>query len=468
MDDNIPVDDNSTAEQAASVLDDVEYEDTSMELKLSAIMNSADDVEIKGATAVSDVEDIDKIPASDKQPEDEVQIETKRLSIYQDVEEAERPQLNDADEDLVTMASERSSICSSNQMGSEKSSSEREMDEYERQTLIETYHSTREEIKSMMLQKSQLVIKIHEYFNRRKAKATENEETSSVDPEMTAMSDVKEKDMEQVKLVMNDLRKELQSRKQNFSEQISTLKNQCEQRQVEVLAASKEFTDYRSKIALQSINSRTCQPFSKQELAALLQTEDRKESILAEIRLEFLRLNNVCNKLNKELTNKEQLAGGLQLIDFEQLKIENQTYNEKIEERMEELNKLKRKVTSTVQVTTHLREKLEAVKEQRSKNKEKLDQLDETLSKKRDKLSKMKQLRNRIKSQNEKLEDECGLLIKPNLLKHYGESTEQVKKLKEKQGMMQYQIAHFRMRNKILQERILKTQRKLHKANLFS
>ena len=35
---------------------------------------------------------------------------------------------------------------------------------------------------------------------------------------------------------------------------------------------------------------------------------------------------------------QEELAEGLHLIDFEQLKIENQTYNEKIEERNEVSN----------------------------------------------------------------------------------------------------------------------------------
>ena len=36
-----------------------------------------------------------------------------------------------------------------------------------------------------------------------------------------------------------------------------------------------------------------------------------------------------------DLLSQEELAEGLHLIDFEQLKIENQTYNEKIEERNE-------------------------------------------------------------------------------------------------------------------------------------
>jgi hypothetical protein len=41
---------------------------------------------------------------------------------------------------------------------------------------------------------------------------------------------------------------------------------------------------------------------------------------------------------------------GLHLIDFEQLKIENQSLNEKIVERNEELVKLRKKTTITVQV----------------------------------------------------------------------------------------------------------------------
>lgn len=63
-------------------------------------------------------------------------------------------------------------------------------------------------------------------------------------------------------------------------------------------------------------------------------------------------------KNQKILKKKEELAEGLHLIDFEQLKIENQTLNEKIEERNEELHKLKKKNTTTIQILTHTREKL--------------------------------------------------------------------------------------------------------------
>ena len=47
------------------------------------------------------------------------------------------------------------------------------------------------------------------------------------------------------------------------------------------------------------------------------------------------------------------------MIDFEQLKINNVDLNEKIEERNEDIMKLRKKVTSTVQVLAHLKEKLQ-------------------------------------------------------------------------------------------------------------
>ena len=49
------------------------------------------------------------------------------------------------------------------------------------------------------------------------------------------------------------------------------------------------------------------------------------------------------------------------MIDFEQLKIENQSLNEKIEERNDELLRLRKKTTTSVLVLTHLKEKLQFV-----------------------------------------------------------------------------------------------------------
>lgn len=47
----------------------------------------------------------------------------------------------------------------------------------------------------------------------------------------------------------------------------------------------------------------------------------------------------------------------MRIIDFEQLKAENQSYADKIEERDEELTRLRAKCENSTQILAHLREK---------------------------------------------------------------------------------------------------------------
>ena len=58
---------------------------------------------------------------------------------------------------------------------------------------------------------------------------------------------------------------------------------------------------------------------------------DNKSRELQLLGLENLKLRNHLAKNQKVLKKEEELAEGLHLIDYEQLKIENQTLNEKIE-----------------------------------------------------------------------------------------------------------------------------------------
>jgi predicted ATP-dependent Lon-type protease len=63
--------------------------------------------------------------------------------------------------------------------------------------------------------------------------------------------------------------------------------------------------------------------------------DKKKDQDIFEARLENIKLRNKIRRQEQIIRQKEELGGGLHLIDFEQLKIENQAYNEKIEERNE-------------------------------------------------------------------------------------------------------------------------------------
>lgn len=69
------------------------------------------------------------------------------------------------------------------------------------------------------------------------------------------------------------------------------------------------------------------------------------------------------------------------MIDFEQLRINNVDLNEKIEDRNEEIHKLQKKVTSTVQVLAHLKEKLQFMQTQNHLKEGRLSDLDQDVAK---------------------------------------------------------------------------------------
>lgn len=102
------------------------------------------------------------------------------------------------------------------------------------------------------------------------------------------------------------------------------------------------------------------------------ETDAAKDQEVHQYRLQNIALRNRLANQEKVLKKKEQLADGLHLIDFEQLKIENQTLNEKIEERHEELNKMRTKIQTTVIILSHWREKYQYILKQNETKRQEL------------------------------------------------------------------------------------------------
>merc|ERR1711988_456395 len=155
---------------------------------------------------------------------------------------------------------------------------------------------------------------------------------------------------------------------------------------------------------------RTSKPIPEKLINQFEREEAEKDLEVERMRLSNINRRNHLRKLEQTLRQKEKLAEGLHLIDFEQLKIENQTYNEKIEERNEELLKLRKKITSTVQVLTHLKEKLQFVQAENHVLKGQLKNVEEDAAKKRDRLTRTKQSRDHLRIDNHRLRQNCGLL----------------------------------------------------------
>ncbi|KAG5461984.1 MAG: hypothetical protein BJ554DRAFT_5743 [Olpidium bornovanus] len=83
-----------------------------------------------------------------------------------------------------------------------------------------------------------------------------------------------------------------------------------------------------------------------------------KDATVEKIRLKNTALKVHKNKLALQLKQKEEMGEVLHAIDFDQLTIENQNYQMKIEERNKELLKLKLTAANTVQILNHYKKRL--------------------------------------------------------------------------------------------------------------
>ncbi|RQM28967.1 hypothetical protein B5M09_008532 [Aphanomyces astaci] len=179
------------------------------------------------------------------------------------------------------------------------------------------------------------------------------------------------------------------------------------------------FMEFKREVARSAENTRTGKPIPKRVIAQFEVAEMKKDQEVEKVRLKNINLRTHLRKLEQQLHAKEQLAEGLHLIDFEQLKIENQTLNEKIEERNEELHKLRKKTTTTVQVLTHIKEKLQFVLVENQNLKKDLAELDEDLTKNRDTLTKKKKERDGIRASQQKMKHQQGFGNSQLLMQDY-------------------------------------------------
>lgn len=191
------------------------------------------------------------------------------------------------------------------------------------------------------------------------------------------------------------------------------------------------FHNFKREIAMEAENSRSGRKIPENQLGAIERDEREKDEELKAVRLENIVRKHELARLESWLQSKEVLGEGLHLIDFEQLKIENQTLNEKIEERNEELLKLRKKNTQTVQVLTHIKEKLQFVQADNQLQKDNLANLETDLALRRDELAQHKKTLDQIRHDRYKLKEKSGLVDSDDLLYDFEKTKDRILELRQ-------------------------------------
>ncbi|XP_043241942.1 coiled-coil domain-containing protein 96-like [Amphibalanus amphitrite] len=235
-------------------------------------------------------------------------------------------------------------------------------------------------------------------------------------------------------------------------QELAAFRAQVEQQSELVASAYAEVVDLRRQVALKSRSSRTGRLMAASEVEALISREQQKEVEVQEARLESLRRETRLNRLEQTLRESEELAGGIHLIDFEQLKIENQTYAEKIEERNEDLTKLRRKISSTVQILTHLKERIQFEQTENTRRREHLETVSAEVTHGRESLAQLKQRRDQVRNRTASQRATAGLLGHEALLRDFeARVDEEARLVRELQTLKKEYADHQRMTQEIRQ-----------------
>merc|ERR1719436_1345140 len=209
------------------------------------------------------------------------------------------------------------------------------------------------------------------------------------------------------------------------------LKGQLETKRQKAIECRDSFQEFKRQVAKHAEYARTGRKIPDKIIQEVEEFELDKDAEVEEVRGSNISLKNRLAKLEQALRNKDELAENLHVIDFEQLKIENQTLNEKIEERNEELHKLRKKTIVTVQIITHMREKVQFVQQEYSVLKSDLANLDQELAAQRDLVAKTKHERDEHRAEYGKLRQQTGIMNSDHLAHDFEQRAEDIKRLKD-------------------------------------
>uniref|UniRef100_A0A8C3X3K5 CCDC113/CCDC96 coiled-coil domain-containing protein n=1 Tax=Catagonus wagneri TaxID=51154 RepID=A0A8C3X3K5_9CETA len=297
-----------------------------------------------------------------------------------------------------------------------------------RAELLEQYHSLMVERSRYQRYNIYLQHKIFEALRKKKGLDAAEVPDKGTEPEAPE----KEQAYLHHLALLEDLRKQQADDLSWYHQELNQLKQQCREKLSRVEKEWRAFQALKKQVVMQAMGScrmRGGRQAALREVEQIQALEDKKEKEMSAVRLENVQLKQSLVHLETRMRAQEDLTEGLLLIDFEQLKIENQTFNEKVEERNEELLKLRGKVTNNVQIITHVKEKLHFVDIENTCKKSELMQIEAQVALRRDILTKTKQARDSLRADNIRLSQKCGLLGKEALLRDMEEKVDKTEEL---------------------------------------
>jgi hypothetical protein len=137
--------------------------------------------------------------------------------------------------------------------------------------------------------------------------------------------------------------KETQDRYNKLSEEMQF---QLHQKQTNLHNIRYKLNKFKEEIYKNSFFSGSNKSIPNQKIEEWKDIEEQLEEKLYKQHIQYVRQMNMSERNHKQIEKMEKLEDGQHMVDFEQMKIENQTLQEKIDDRKDEIEKLNLKIVS--------------------------------------------------------------------------------------------------------------------------
>jgi hypothetical protein len=152
--------------------------------------------------------------------------------------------------------------------------------------------------------------------------------------------------------------KEIEETRVRSEKLIDTLRSVIEETAIRLTDLKKDAYEFKRDIVVGAENFRTGKTMAEKVVRYMEEKLRQKDAMVEKLKLKNQTLKIQLGKVDAQLRQKEEMGDVLHYIDFHQLQIENKQYVAKIEERNQELLKLKMTTGSTVQVLNTLKKQL--------------------------------------------------------------------------------------------------------------
>ncbi|CAH0384617.1 unnamed protein product [Bemisia tabaci] len=178
--------------------------------------------------------------------------------------------------------------------------------------------------------------------------------------------DCQEKYQETLELYFG-LKRGVEKEEHLVQEEMSLLERELAEREAVASAANQELTKLQTSIGKRLLHPKTARQLTSKTIEAMISEQNSKMKDLREARLEYINMKNLVVKKKRQLTEMEHVDSGLRIQDFQQLQIDHQSLDRKIEDREEDLRKAELKLSESQESERRLEARVTCVQAALSK-----------------------------------------------------------------------------------------------------